>query len=139
MRGFTVIQNVLTAIVIPFLAVIVGISSVPAIYLFLFILELGGVEASSFSEIDSVSLLDFLIFGMGLGDGNNVLGSDSGNPIGGTGRTIPSKTRAWQVPSAIIRNNTMGLVYDIPQNCPVLPALSCSFIHRKHVLPTLGG
>ena len=50
MRNFTVIQNVLTAIVIPFLAVIVGISSIPAIYLFLFILESGGVKASSFSE-----------------------------------------------------------------------------------------
>ena len=36
MRNFTVIQNVLTAIVIPFLAVIVGISSIPAIYLFLY-------------------------------------------------------------------------------------------------------
>ena len=67
MRNFTVIQNVLTAIVIPFLAVIVGISSIPAIYLFLFILESGGVKASSFSEIESVSLLDFLFVGMGLG------------------------------------------------------------------------
>ena len=56
MRNFTVIQNVLTAIIIPLLAAIVGISSLPAIYLFLFVLELGGVEASSFSEIDSVSL-----------------------------------------------------------------------------------
>ena len=74
-----------------------------------------------------------------IGDGNNVLGSDSGNPIRGIRRTMPSKTRAWQVPFAIIRNNTMGLVYDIPQNCPVLLAISCSFIHRKHVLPTLRG
>ena len=67
MRNFTVIQNVLTAIIIPLLAAIVGISSLPAIYLFLFVLESGGVEASSFSEIDSVSLLDSLFFGIGLG------------------------------------------------------------------------
>ena len=67
MRNFTVIQNVLTAIIIPLLAAIVGISSLPAIYLFLFGLESGGVEASSFSEIDSVSLLDSLFFGIGLG------------------------------------------------------------------------
>ena len=44
-----------------------------------------------------MSLLDFLFVGMGL-DGNNVLGSDSGNPIRGIGRTIPSKTGAWWYP-----------------------------------------
>tara|TARA_B100000902_G_scaffold3893_2_gene5021 strand:- start:50 stop:796 length:747 start_codon:yes stop_codon:yes gene_type:complete len=67
MRGFTVVQNVLTALVIPFLAIIIGISSIPAIYLFFKILETGGVESSSFAEIDSVSLVEFLFVGMGLG------------------------------------------------------------------------
>ena len=67
MRGFTVVQNVLTALVIPFLAIIIGISSIPAIYLFFKILETGGVESSSFTEIDSVSLVEFLFVGMGLG------------------------------------------------------------------------
>ena len=67
MRYFTIIQNVLTAIVIPFLAIIVGLSSIPAVYLFFKIISIGGVEASSFTEIDTVSLSDFLFVGTSLG------------------------------------------------------------------------
>ena len=67
MRYFTIIQNVLTAIVIPFLAIIFGLSSIPAVYLFFKIISIGGVEASSFTEIDTVSLSDFLFVGTSLG------------------------------------------------------------------------
>ena len=61
MRYFTIIQNVLTAIVIPFLAIIVGLSSIPAVYLFFKIISIGGVEASSFTEVSMQSSSEYRV------------------------------------------------------------------------------
>ena len=69
MRAFTIIQNFLTAIAIPFLALIIGICSFPGIYIFFKITDLFGTGIDSFNHIDSVPLEDFVITGAALGMG----------------------------------------------------------------------
>ena len=69
MRSFTIIQNFLTAILIPFLALIIGLCSFPGIYIFFKIIDLLGISINSFNEIDSVPLESFVITGVALGMG----------------------------------------------------------------------
>ena len=69
MRSFTIIQNFLTAILIPFLALIIGLCSFPGIYIFFKIIGLLGTSINSFNEIDSVPLESFAITGVALGMG----------------------------------------------------------------------
>jgi len=69
MRSFTIIQNFLTAILIPFLALILGLCSFPGIYIFFKVIGLMGISMSSFNEIDSVPLESFAITGVALGMG----------------------------------------------------------------------
>tara|TARA_B100000989_G_scaffold217792_1_gene165986 strand:- start:330 stop:1076 length:747 start_codon:yes stop_codon:yes gene_type:complete len=69
MRSFTIIQNFLTAILIPFLALIIGLCSFPGIYIFFKIIGLLGISTNSFNEIDSVPLESFAITGVALGMG----------------------------------------------------------------------
>ena len=70
MRSFTIVQNLLTALVIPFLASIVGISALPGVYVFYKILDLTNTNPGSFlsSDIDSMPIiLDFAITGISTG------------------------------------------------------------------------
>ena len=69
MRSFTLVQNLLTALVVPFLALIVGLSSLPGIYILFKIMDFFGTSASTFNQIDSVPLEDFVVVGIGLGMG----------------------------------------------------------------------
>ena len=66
MRSFTLVQNLLTALVVPFLALIVGLSSLPGIYILFKIMDFFGTSASTFNQIDSVPLEDFVVVGIGL-------------------------------------------------------------------------
>ena len=69
MRSFTIIQNFLTALLIPFLALIIGLCSFPGIYVFFKIIGLLGISINSFNEIDVVPLESFAITGVALGMG----------------------------------------------------------------------
>ena len=69
MRSFTIIQNFLTAILIPFLALIIGLCSFPGIYIFFKIIGLLGISINSFNDIDSVPLESLAITGVALGMG----------------------------------------------------------------------
>ena len=69
MRSFTIIQNFLTALLIPFLALIIGLCSFPGIYVFFKIIGLLGISINSFNEIDGVPLESFAITGVALGMG----------------------------------------------------------------------
>ena len=69
MRSFTIIQNFLTAILIPFLALIIGLCSFPGIYIFFKIIDLLGISINSFNEIDSVPFESFVMTGVALGMG----------------------------------------------------------------------
>ena len=69
MRSFTLVQNLLTALVVPFLALIVGLSSLPGIYILFKIMDFFGTSGSTFNQIDSVPLEDFVVVGIGLGMG----------------------------------------------------------------------
>ena len=69
MKSFTLVQNFLTALVIPFLAIIVGLSSLPGIYILFKIMDFFGTSAASFQQIDEVPLEDFVIAGTALGMG----------------------------------------------------------------------
>ena len=44
LKSFTIIQNLLTALVIPFLALIVGISAFPGVYVFYKILDITNTD-----------------------------------------------------------------------------------------------
>ena len=69
MKSFRIIQNLLTALVIPFLAFIVGISALPGVYIFYKILELTSTNPGSFlaSNIDTIPIQDFAITGIAIG------------------------------------------------------------------------
>ena len=74
MRAFTLIQNSLTAMVVPFLALIIGLCSIPGIYIFFKFVGLFGASLDSFNRIVSVLLEDFVITGVALGLGITVWG-----------------------------------------------------------------
>ena len=69
MKAFTIVQNFLTALVIPFLAFIVGIAALPGVYIFYKILEVTNTNPGSFlsSDIDTIPILDFAITGVATG------------------------------------------------------------------------
>ena len=69
MKAFTIVQNFLTALVIPFLAFIVGIAALPGVYIFYKILEVTNTNPGSFlsSDIDTLPILDFAITGVATG------------------------------------------------------------------------
>jgi acetyltransferase-like isoleucine patch superfamily enzyme len=70
LKAFTIVQNLLTALVIPFLAFIVGIAALPGVYVFYKILDLTNTNPESFlsSNIDSISIIsDFAITGIAAG------------------------------------------------------------------------
>ena len=69
LKSFTIIQNLLTALVIPFLAFIVGISAFPGVYVFYKILDISNTDPGSFlaSNIDSIPLEDLAITGIATG------------------------------------------------------------------------
>jgi acetyltransferase-like isoleucine patch superfamily enzyme len=73
MKSFTIIQNLLTALAIPFLAAIVGLASMPGIYLFYGILEFTGQQNimmdSSSTDMSMIHLEKVAITGMAAGMG----------------------------------------------------------------------
>ena len=73
MKSFTIIQNLLTALAIPFLAAIVGLASIPGIYLFYGILEFTGQQNimmdSSSTDMSMIHLEKVAITGMAAGMG----------------------------------------------------------------------
>ena len=137
MRSFTIIQNFLTAIVIPFLALIVGVCSFPGIYIFFKIIGLFGTSIDSFNEIDSVPLEDLVITGVALGMGITAWGGDSGDFLWAIGRAISAEAEGWKISTEVFCNNPVGLVHDFSQNSSFLLALSSSVIHWKYFLSTI--
>jgi len=73
MKSFTIVQNLLTAIVIPFLAIIVGLSSLPGIYVFYEIQDLMYEDWNGVLN-QPQNWEEFLITGIGAGMGVIVWG-----------------------------------------------------------------
>ena len=73
MKSFTIVQNLLTALAIPFLAAIVGLASIPGIYIFYGILEFTGQQNimidSSSTDLSTIGLEKVAITGMAAGMG----------------------------------------------------------------------
>jgi hypothetical protein len=71
MKSFTIIQNLLTALVIPFLAIIVGLSSIPGSYIFYEILHLVELNSATdqFLQSDEYTLEKYAITGIAAGMG----------------------------------------------------------------------
>jgi hypothetical protein len=71
MKSFTIIQNLLTALVIPFLAIIVGLSSIPGSYIFYEILHLVELNSATdqFLQSDEYALEKYAITGIAAGMG----------------------------------------------------------------------
>ena len=69
LKSFIIIQNLLTALAIPFLAFIVGISAFPGVYAFYKILDITNTNPGTFlsSNIDSIPLEDLAITGIATG------------------------------------------------------------------------
>jgi len=63
MKSFTIVQNLLTALVIPFLAIIVGLSSMPGIYVFYYIQEFA--NSFGFMSLEQLGITGIAI-GMGI-------------------------------------------------------------------------
>ena len=74
MKAFTLVQNFLTALVIPFLAIIVGLSSIPGIYVFSGIITTFTETSSINWLMDVNSLGEIAILGVALGMGITVWG-----------------------------------------------------------------
>tara|TARA_B100001094_G_C18138581_1_gene776566 strand:- start:989 stop:1735 length:747 start_codon:yes stop_codon:yes gene_type:complete len=74
MRAFTLVQNFLTALVIPFLAIIVGLSSIPGIYVFSGIITTFTETSSINWLMDVDSLGEIAIMGVAFGMGITVWG-----------------------------------------------------------------
>ena len=71
MKSFTIVQNLLTALVIPFLAIIVGLSSIPGSYIFYEILHLVELNSATdqFLQSDEYTLEKYAITGIAAGMG----------------------------------------------------------------------
>jgi hypothetical protein len=71
MKSFTIVQNLLTALVIPFLAIIVGLSSIPGSYIFYEILHLVELNSATdqFLQSDEYALEKYAITGIAAGMG----------------------------------------------------------------------
>tara|TARA_B100000900_G_scaffold89896_2_gene73276 strand:- start:9896 stop:10684 length:789 start_codon:yes stop_codon:yes gene_type:complete len=70
LKAFRVVQNLLTALVIPFLAFIVGISALPGVYIFFGILHVSNTNPGTLlaSELNTVSIIqDYAIIGIATG------------------------------------------------------------------------
>ena len=69
MKSFRIVQNVLTASLIPFLAIIVGVAATPGVYVFYKILELTSTDPSLFMMIDfdSIAIGKFAFMGIATG------------------------------------------------------------------------
>jgi|TARA_B110000495_G_scaffold119952_1_gene104111 acetyltransferase-like isoleucine patch superfamily enzyme len=71
MKSFRIVQNLLTALVIPFLAIIVGLSSIPGSYVFYEILHLAELNSATdqFLQSDEYTLEKYAITGIAAGMG----------------------------------------------------------------------
>ena len=69
MKSFRIVQNVLTASLIPFLAIIVGVAATPGVYVFYKILELTSTDPSLFmtNDLDSIAIEKFVFMGIATG------------------------------------------------------------------------
>ena len=65
MKSFRIVQNVLTALLIPFLAIIVGIAATPGVYVFYKILELTSTDLML--NLDSIVIEEFVFMGIAIG------------------------------------------------------------------------